>query len=341
VTAVALIGIPAAGGPPEIRCRLADDRISESSGIAASSSSDEVVFTHNDSGDRARFFAVDTGTCATRATFTVTGATNLDWEDMARGQAADGSPVLWLADIGDNQARRASVVVYEVDEPGPGATDGAVKVRARSTLTYPDGAHDAETLLVDPETGRPVIVTKDTEAGRSRAYRLPSTNSGVLERIADLEVAALPGGGLFAPSWSVTGGATSPDRRIVVLRSYLAAWAWTATPGEALATVLGRRPTALDLPVDRQAEAVSFTRDGSGLWLTSEGAGSSLHQVVLPPVLDQPSDVPPAPSPPVARVPERGERMRSVTVGVTIVVVGLLVLVGVVVGVRAARRPRH
>ena len=308
--------------------------------MAAASWADNVVFTHNDSGDRARFFSVDTGTCATRATFTVTGATNLDWEDMARGQAGDGSPVLWLADIGDNQARRASVVVYEVDEPGPGATDGAVRVRTRSTLTYPDGAHDAETLLVDPESGRPVVVTKDTAAGRSRAYRLPSTGSGVLERLADLDVAALPGGGLFAPSWSVTGGATSPDRRVVVLRSYLAAWAWTAVPGEPLATILGRRPTALDLPLDRQAEAVSFTRDGSGLWLTSEGAGSSLHQVVLPPVPDQPSDVAPAPSPPVAGVPERGERMRSVNVGVA-TVVGLLVLVGVVVGVRAARRPRH
>ena len=146
---VALIGIPAAGGPPDVRCSLADERISESSGIAASSSTDEIVFTHNDSGDRARFFAVETGTCATRATYEVNGASNLDWEDMAAGLAADGAPVLWLADIGDNRARRASVVVYEVDEPAAGAPGGALRTRARRTLTYPDGPQDAETLIVD------------------------------------------------------------------------------------------------------------------------------------------------------------------------------------------------
>ncbi len=297
---VALIGIPAAGGPPETRCRLADERISESSGIAASSLSDEVVFTHNDSGDRARFFAVDTGTCATRATYGVTGASNLDWEDMAAGLAADGAPVLWLADIGDNRARRASVVVYEVDEPAAAAPGGPLRVRSRMTLTYPDGPQDAETLLVDPETGRPVIVTKDVQAGASRVYRVPTTASGPLERLADLDVRALPGGGLTGAAWSLTGGATSPDRRTVVLRSYLAAWLWTTAPGEPLATTLARPPEPLTLPVSRQAEAVTFTRDGTGLWVTSEGAGSPLIRVPLgptPPASAPVQTAPPGPEP--------------------------------------------
>ncbi len=265
-----------------MRCRLADERISESSGIAAASTTDDVVFTHNDSGDRARFFAVDTATCATRATYAVTGATNLDWEDMAAGVATDGAAVLWLADIGDNGAQRLSVVVYEVDEPAAAAAGGPLRVRSRRTLTYPDGPHDAETLLVDPETGRPVIVTKDGRTGASRVYRLPA-GSGPLERLADLDVRALPGGGLTGAAWSLTGGATSPDRRTVVLRSYLAAWLWTTAPGEPLATALARPPEPLTLPLGGQSEAVTFTRDGTALWATSEGAGTPLLRVPLTP----------------------------------------------------------
>jgi hypothetical protein len=271
------------GGPAEIRCSLADPRIEESSGIAAASSTDEVVYTHNDSGDQPRFFAIDTRTCATRATFQVTGARNLDWEDMAAGVAADGTPVLWLADIGDNAARRATVVVYEVDEPGADASGGSVRPRQRWTLTYPDGVHDAETLLVDPETGRPVIITKDTTTGRSAAYRLPASGSGVLERLVGLDVRALPGGGLASPAWSLTGGATSPDRTTVALRSYLGAWLWTTTPGEPLSATLARRPEILTLPVGRQAEALTFTRDGTGIWVTSEGPASPLARIPLTP----------------------------------------------------------
>lgn len=292
---VALIGIPAAGGPAENRCSLADERISESSGIAAASTTEEVVFTHNDSGDRARFFAVDTATCATRATYELTGASNLDWEDMAGGLGADGAPVLWLADIGDNRSRRAAVVVYEVDEPAAAAPGGALRTRSRRTLSYPDGPQDAETLLVDPESGRPTIVTKDAKAGASRVYRLPA-GSGPLERLADLDVRALPGGGLTGAAWSLTGGATSPDRRTVVLRSYLAAWLWATAPGEPLATTLARPPEPLTLPVGGQAEAVTFTRDGTGLWVTSEGAGSPLLRVPLEPT-------PQAAAPGVAREP--------------------------------------
>ena len=287
------------GGPAEIRCSLADPRIEESSGIAAASSTDEVVYTHNDSGDQPRFFAIDTRTCATRATFQVSGARNLDWEDMAAGVATDGTPVLWLADIGDNAARRATVVVYEVDEPGADASGGSVRPRQRWTLTYPDGAHDAETLLVDPETGRPVIITKDTTTGRSVAYRLPASGSGVLERLVGLDVRALPGGGLASPAWSLTGGATSPDRTTVALRSYLGAWLWTTTPGEPLSATLVRRPEILTLPVGRQAEALTFTRDGTGIWVTSEGPASPLARIPLTPTPPDTDPPKPGPAPPL------------------------------------------
>src|SRR5687768_666059 len=68
---------------PEL-CRFADDRITESSGAVTSSVSDGWFFTHNDSGDEARFFVVDRR-CRTLATHTMPGVDSNDWEDMARG----------------------------------------------------------------------------------------------------------------------------------------------------------------------------------------------------------------------------------------------------------------
>lgn len=282
MVAVAPAARAQAGEPAQLRCSLADERIDESSGVASASWSDDVLFTHNDSGDSARFFAIDARTCATRATYTVKGATSRDWEDMARATAADGTPVLWLADIGDNDARRSSVLLYEVAEPG--AAGGDLPVRSRLELTYPDGPRDAESVLVDPETGRPVVVSKDRNDGRSRAYRVPAAGSGELEPLATLDVKALPGGSLASLAWSVTSGDTSPDRRRVVLRSYLAAWMWAAAPGEPLAAVLSRPPTSLDLPLTRQAEAIAFARDGGGLWVTTEGASTPLHLLPLDPL---------------------------------------------------------
>ena len=333
------LGLPMAAGPGESRCALADPRIDESSGIAASSWSDEVVFTANDSGDAARFFAVNTRTCATRATHPVTGAKNVDWEDMARGVAADGAPVVWLADIGDNRRKRRGVVVYEVAEPGAGAT-GALPIRSRWTLTYPDGAHDAETLIVDPETGRPVIVTKDTAGGNSRAYRVRASGSGVLEPLTALDVRALPGGGLASPAWSLTAGATSPDRRRVVLRSYFSAWVWTTSPGEPLAATLARPPERLNLPVGGQAEALSFTRDGGGLWATAEGAGSPLARVPLSsPSAAAPTGSGPDPVRSPADSPLPGGS-RTIQV-VALLVAGSALLLGLaLLLVRSARRRR-
>ena len=71
-----------------------DPRITESSGLA-SASTPGVVYTHNDSGDAARFFAVGPDG-RTRTVYTVPGVQVRDWEDMARGPDERGRSSLWL-----------------------------------------------------------------------------------------------------------------------------------------------------------------------------------------------------------------------------------------------------
>ena len=75
----------------------------------------DVLFAHNDSGDRSRFFAVSR-TGADLGVFEVTGAQNVDWEDMDRGPCPAGS-CLYIGDIGDNDGSRLAYTVYRMTGP--------------------------------------------------------------------------------------------------------------------------------------------------------------------------------------------------------------------------------
>lgn len=164
-----------------------DAELTESSGVVASSVREGVYFTHNDSGDVARFFAVDRYGC-TLARYTLGGvdqeafAAAHDVEDIARG-VHEGQPVLWLADIGDNLHQRPEVSVWRVAEPNVNnsshrssascpTTSEEVVETVEYRLVYPDTPHDAETLVVDPANGQLLIATK-TPVGQTSIYAAP------------------------------------------------------------------------------------------------------------------------------------------------------------------------
>ena len=123
--------------------RFADGRIDEASGIGVGIASPGVVYVQNDSGDSARFFAVDASTGATLAVYSVPGAQNVDWEDLAVARDARGVPSVWLADIGDNDAVRQEVRIYRVDEPVVDRDRVGLELTTAEPsvwrLRYPDG----------------------------------------------------------------------------------------------------------------------------------------------------------------------------------------------------------
>ena len=279
VAAIVGIGGPAGGyGLAREACSLTDSRVTESSGVAAASWGDDVIWTHNDSGDQARFFAVDTSTCAVRAVYNVAGAGAVDWEDMVRS-----GTTLHLGDIGDNDAERASVTVYDIPEPARDVPSGAIAPLGARVLTYPDGRRDAESLFVDPTTNRLAIVGK-AATGEAGVYLAPPRGNGVMERVAGV------------PVTNATGADARDDR--VVVRNYVSAFEWAIIPGETLATAFGRVPTPVLIPITAQGEAVSYARDGSGIWTTSEQRGGDGPVHFVP--ADKPSaalETPPAASP--------------------------------------------
>ena len=246
----------------DLLARLDDPRISESSGLAASPSRPGVWYTHNDSGDRARFFRFGEDGRVT-GTFQLTDARAIDWEDMAAARIA-GKPRLYLADIGDNASRRAEIQVYSVAEPeGVGRSLGSVQT---FRIRYPDGAHDCEAFFVQPGTGAFWLITKARQ-GVPAAYVVRRPRAGTLqtaEKVADLSL-PVPAG-MFG---LITAADVSPDGRKVAIRTY----------GRVLLfQVRGRfedwvrtEPVVLPSPAEFQGEAIGFSRDGQRLLTTSEG----------------------------------------------------------------------
>jgi hypothetical protein len=281
-------------GPGKEIFRFADRRITESSGIVSSSSQERILFTHNDSGDTARFFAVDFRGC-TQATYPLVGADANDWEDMARGPDERGRSALYFADIGDNlHQRTAGISVYRVAEPKVDVRTTGAKCRAgitkpvrnwvRFDLAYPDLPQDAETLLVHPRSGQIFVVTK-TYLDVSGVYAAPDPlRPGVpnmLERVATI---------VFPPSTvdptpnppfgaigrvNATGGDIAPKADRVVVRTYTDAWEWKVD-GDVVAA-FAATPTQIPLPFTQQGEAITYSRNGRSLVTSTEGVNAPVH----------------------------------------------------------------
>jgi len=234
--------------------------LKELSGLAASRQYDDVLWAHNDSGDSARIFAIDrSGRLRTTVALDVGKA--IDWEDIA----ADGT-TLYVGDIGDNQRARTEIYVYRVEEPALTATSAPAE---KFTLHYPDGAHDAEALMVDPIDHQLVVVTKEA-AGTSGVYITPISAPGALQPVTSLSL------GL---AQLVTAGDISASGDTIVLRTYTNVWVWTRGGGESLATALARPPCGAPAPADAQGESLALAPAGDRYVTGSEGAGSPLWEV--------------------------------------------------------------
>jgi hypothetical protein len=334
VAAAALTAV-LGGSAPQVLFRIADPRIDEASGIAVGIASPGVVYVQNDSGDSARFFALDARTGRTVATYEVPGAANVDWEDIAVARDRRAVPSVWLADICDNRSDRDEIRVYRVDEPRPGATTTAPPEIWR--LRYPGGPVDAESLAVAPG-GAACVLTKSI-FGATDVYALPSradpNRVHVLRRIGgiDFRPTGTPGGPNVVGQLTATGAALSRDGSLLAVRTYTDAYVWQVRGGD-VARALLARPARVALPPQPQGEGIAI--DGARLLIDSEHAGSDVFAVPLPhPVTPAPRRRATGPTGSPARTAARSFPW-AVLFGAIAGVLGL----AVVLGRRSRRRHR-
>lgn len=251
--------------------------LTESSGLAASRRHEGIFWTINDGPD-ATLYAFDRSG-RSQARVRVAGAAAVDWEALSLGPGpVRGRSYLYIGDIGDNQHRRKVIQVYRVEEPDLKAMVSTPAQTIR--LMYPDGAHDAEALLVHPKTGDLYIVIKSRERDSVYMAKAPlSTKTPIrLQHIADLR---LPEGSLVtALVGRITGGDISHDGRKVVLCDYERGWEAAAPEGD-FDAVWQAQWRAVDIAPRRQGEAVAYRNDGKAVLATSEGEEFPLVETVL------------------------------------------------------------
>jgi hypothetical protein len=254
-----VVTTPSAGGA-ELTARRTLDRtiydgaVRESSGLARSTYARDVLWTHNDSGDGPRVFAIGSDG-RTKAVVRLAGADARDWEDIATGPGHS----IWVGDIGDNATRRTSISVYRFVEPT--ALHNTTVPDRKYNLVYPDGRHNAEGLMVNPGTGRVYVVTKATYGGG--VYAAPKTLSTTsLNRLT--KVAPAPA--------EVTAAAFSPNGSGFTLCNYGTAFVYPR---------LGAAPVRIAKPPLRQGESIEYGRGGQTLFMGSEGWHSPVYRLQM------------------------------------------------------------
>ena len=262
-------------GNPRVLGQILDPVV-ELSGLVASRSQPGVLFAHNDSGDTPRFFALSALNGGVQQEFLVQSASNRDWEDIALGPCSSGT-CLFLGDIGDNARVRTDYALYVVPEPL--VTSGGVMMNVPSQklpYEYPMAEkHNAESLLVDPHSGRPYIVTKEPNGQPSFVYRFPMPLtpgvSATLELVTTLTVPGLT-------DLQLTGADVSPCGDAVLLRMYNRLVIQRGDGG--VESALAGAPTNVPVAQEVQGEAVAFAADGRSYFTASE-------TITDPPTLNQ------------------------------------------------------
>ncbi|MEV6350100.1 hypothetical protein [Actinoplanes sp. NPDC051851] len=261
-------------------CTVDDQRVDEASGLVATDGGYVVVNDGTDLASHRKIFYLD-GDCDVKRTVSYPSQPR-DTEDMQLG--ADGT--LWIADIGDNNANRETIGLWKL---APGASKPTLY-----RLSYPDGARDAEALLVTAD-GTPMIITKTAAAAGIYVPDgvLKKGSTTPMKSVGDVAVpittTSNPWG--LAGHLVVTGAATSPDGSRVVLRTYADAFEYDVTDGDVLTAITEGTPRRIAMPDEPQGESVTYTPDGTALLTISEGEKPKILRYALP---DAPSPSPSA-----------------------------------------------
>lgn len=262
---------------------IASAAITELSGLVASRRTEGVWWGHNDSGDTARIFAFG-GNGNDFGTYALSGAIATDWEDIAAGPGpVANTQYLYVADIGDNARTRSSVRVYRTPEPlvDPNAPTPAPQTLTQVdtlTFTYPDGPHDAESIVADPVSGAVLIVTKEF-SGTSKVFKAPANlASGSTTTLSHVGTVTL-GTGLAGLA---TGADVTPAGDVLAIRTYSTVKVFQRVTGQTLESAVAGTPCSVAGASEGQGEAIGFTRDGRAYVTASEGASPALHRFQAP-----------------------------------------------------------
>jgi hypothetical protein len=236
-----------------------DKRLNEASGLVASFKNRKCFWALNDSGNPAEVFLID-DSAKTKLVCKLSGARNRDWEDIAIGSGPQsGKKYLYVAEIGDNNAKYDFKYLYRFEEPSlKKGSEQIITDVEKLVVKMPDGKRDTETLMIDQSTNDLYIVSKREANARVYLQKFPYPDT-----LKPIKVLELP----F--NW-VTSGSISPNGKEVLIKNYTAIYYWKRAQEKSLVELLAKPPLEIPYDLEPQGEAICFTNDGSGFFTLSE-----------------------------------------------------------------------
>jgi len=270
----------------EVVGKLRDKALNEASGIQALP--DGVFVLHNDDGEKL-FLADSTGNDL--GTVKVEGATNRDWEDLARVPGPEGD-LLVIADTGDNNRVHKHASLYFLRLPTRADASGEIPVAHRLRLTYPDGPHDVESVAYDPVSDSLLLMSKRDKP--PRLYSIPRDLALWKEELVAEYLGEVPG---FRPPdrsdllqhplrgmWvsQPTGMDIRRDGTLAAVLTYRSLYLFRREAGESWADAFQQPPIEVLGPPGTHDEAVGFSLDGRSVYVTTERRPAPLYRLDLP-----------------------------------------------------------
>jgi hypothetical protein len=262
--------------------RLASPELKEISGVAPSARHPGIFYVHNDSGDPARFFAVTPkGKLLAMFYFTNADHSNInvkDCEDIAAGPGPEkGEHYIYLADIGDNIGWRNTIKVYRFKEPGITKPADTI-IAATYTLKYPDGARDAETLMVDPVDKMIYILSKREDSVGIYGFPINSSNAST---IVMQSYGRIFFQGKRHDKWVLSGDISSNGKGILV-KTNNGVYYFKRQGSEPVYQTLQHVPVQQKKFIPHgQQEAIAFAHGNKGYYVMAEGKNSPVYYYTL------------------------------------------------------------
>ncbi len=244
-------------------------KLEEASGLAASINNPGYFWTINDSGNPPEVFLIDDHANITLVC-KLSKATNRDWEEI-RISSESGKNYLYVADIGDNGAAYDLKFIYRFEEPVLAkAKEVIIEHIDTLIIKMPDGKRDTESVMIDPLTHDLYILSKREDSIGLYQNRYPfSKDTLVLDKV------------LKMPFHNIVSGDISSDGREVLLKTYDEIFYWKKWGEESVSELLAKEPIELPYQREKQGEAITWARDGSGFYTLGESSKEERAQLML------------------------------------------------------------
>lgn len=268
---------------------LRSSMLNEVSGMQSSLSTDGHFFVHNDEGEPIIYVIDETGTQL--GSVMIESAKNKDWEDITSVPVEQGH---WLVagEIGDNSAKRKSIMLYFIAEPQPDAEghySGTATLEHKLKLRYPDGPRDSESLSYDPIGQQILILSKRDVPARlygidlESALKKPEAQLTFLGSIYPFRPPTVSDratwGGRVEWISQPTGLDISADGNEAVVITYRSLYRFDRQADEDWISALQRKPDELVGPPAPQNESVTYSSDNQSIYVASEKKAAPIYRI--------------------------------------------------------------